>query len=197
MVQPELRSLCVFSGASDRVDSTFREAARRVGELVAAAGLDLIYGGASVGMMGVVADAALSAGGRVIGVIPRALQDLEIAHRGLTELHVVESMHARKALMADLSDAFVALPGGFGTLDELFEIVTWAQLKIHAKPIALLDVANYYAGLCAFVDHGVATGFVRPEHRRLLIRVVAPDELLDALRRARSTSSFEREPIPR
>jgi uncharacterized protein (TIGR00730 family) len=142
-----------------------------------------VYGGGSVGLMGAIADGALEAGGEAIGVIPRALELRELAHRGLTTLHVVGSMHERKARMAELADAFVALPGGLGTLEELAEILTWAQLGLHAKPCGLLDVEGYYAPLIAFVDHAVAEGFVRAEHRRILHVAPTLDGLLDAFER--------------
>ena len=145
--------------------------------------MGLVYGGARVGLMGVLADAALKAGGEVIGVIPRALVAREVAHAGLTELHVVESMHERKALMADLSDGFIALPGGWGTLDELFEILTWAQLGLHQKPCGLLNVQGYFDPLLSFVDHSIDEGFVRPEYRRLFAVADAAAPLLDLLSR--------------
>jgi uncharacterized protein (TIGR00730 family) len=171
----------VFCGSSAGRDPAFAAAARELGSRLAAQGRTLVYGGGRVGLMGLVADAALAGGGRVIGVIPEALAAREVAHRGLTELRVVASMHARKALMADLADAFVALPGGFGTLDELFEIVTWAQLGLHAKPLALLDVNGYFGPLAAFADRAVAEAFVRPEHRRLLVVEQSVEKLLAGL----------------
>jgi len=142
-------------------------------------GLGLVYGGGRVGLMGVVADAVLAAGGEAIGVLPRALATKELAHDGLSAMHVVGSMHERKALMADLSDAFVALPGGLGTLEELCEIVTWAQLGIHRKPCGLLDVEGYYQPLLEMLDHAVGEGFVRPEHRGLVLADSDPEKLLD------------------
>src|SRR5262245_40727131 len=144
-------------------------------------GLGLVYGGASRGMMGILADATLAEGGEVIGVIPRGLFQREVAHRGLTTLHEVGSMHERKALMADLADGFIALPGGYGTFDELFEIVTWAQLGIHAKPIGLLDVREYFSPLMILIERAAAEGFVPPAHTALLLRVETPAELLDRL----------------
>ena len=175
-----VRRVCVYCGSSLGADPAYREAAEGLGRRLAEAGLAVVYGGASVGLMGVLADAALAAGGEVIGVIPQALVDREIAHRHLTELRLVESMHERKALMVDLADAFVALPGGAGTLDELFETYTWAQLGVHRKPCGLLDVDGYWGGLLAFLDHAVTEGFVRPEHRRMLHLADDPDELLAA-----------------
>lgn len=162
------RRVCVFCGSSSGVRPEYEDAARGLGSALARRGIGVVYGGASVGLMGVVADAALAAGGEVIGVIPQALVDREVAHPRLSELHVVASMHERKAVMADLADAFVALPGGMGTLEELFEVFTWRQLGIHDKPIALLDVLGYWAGLAAFLEHAEAEGFLRAGHRRKL-----------------------------
>lgn len=159
---PAIRRVCVFCGSASGSRPGYAGAARELGTRLAHRGIGLVYGGAAVGLMGTVADAALAAGGEVIGVIPGALVDREIAHPGLSELHVVGSMHERKALMAELSGAFVALPGGLGTLEELFEVCTWRQLGLHAKPIALLDVEGYWAGLLAFLAHTEAEGFLRP-----------------------------------
>ncbi len=150
-----------------------------MGATLARRGLGLVYGGGSVGLMGAVADAALAGGGEVIGVIPQVLQIRELAHRSLSTLHVVGSMHERKALMAELSDGFVALPGGMGTLEELSEVLTWAQLGLHARPVGLLDVAGYYRPLAEFLDRAVGAGFLRPAHRRLLLVGDEPDGLLD------------------
>src|SRR5687767_2433518 len=149
-------------------------------------GIGVVYGGASVGLMGTVADAALAAGGEVVGVIPQALVDREIAHPGLSELHVVQSMHERKARMADLSDGFVALPGGTGTLDELFEVYTWTQLGLHAKPLGLLDVRGYFAQLAGFLDHAVQERFVTPQHRGMLVVEERPAAMIEAFRRWRA-----------
>jgi uncharacterized protein (TIGR00730 family) len=146
-------------------DPCFASAAREFGELLAKEGIALVYGGGHVGLMGVIADAVLANGGKAIGVIPRALWDREVGHRGLTELHIVETMHERKAMMASLADAFVALPGGLGTLEEIFEVWTWAQLGIHAKPLGFLDVAGFYGPLMGFLDGGVDAGFIRAQHR--------------------------------
>ena len=143
-------------------------------------GIGIVYGGAWVGLMGALADAALAAGGEVIGVIPQALIEREIGHPGLTELRIVDSMHERKALMAELADGFVALPGGIGTLEELFEVWTWAQLGLHAKPCALLDTDGFYGPLVAFLDHLVDAGFVREAHRGMLLTAHSPEELLTA-----------------
>jgi len=174
-----MKRICVFCGSSPGHDPRYLEAARDMGRVLAGRGLGLVYGGGSVGLMGAVADAALAAGGEVIGVIPQVLQIRELAHRGLTTLHVVGSMHERKALMAELSDGFVALPGGMGTLEELSEVLTWAQLGLHARPIGLLDVAGYYRPLAEFFDRAVGAGFLRPAHRALLLVGDQPGALLD------------------
>ena len=176
-----VRAVCVFCGSSEGASPKYIEAARELGRTLARAGVRVIYGGASIGLMGALADAALGAGGEVVGVIPWALRDREIAHDDLTELHVVDSMHERKAKMAELSDAFVALPGGIGTLEELFEVWTWAQLGIHRKTVALLDVDGYYAPLLTFLDLCVDEGFVREVQRELLIVVQDSQALLSAL----------------
>jgi len=177
----DLRSVCVFCGSNPGTDAAFVAAARAVGTTLAERGIRVVYGGGRVGMMGALADAAQAAGGRVTGVIPRDLVEREIGHTGLDDLRVVGSMHERKALMAELSDAFVALPGGIGTLEELFEVYTWAQLGIHAKPIGLLDVAGFYAPLAGFLDHVVERGFLRPETRDALAVADDLDALLAAL----------------
>lgn len=174
-----MRRICVFCGSNPGNDPAYRAAAVALGETLAARGIGLVYGGASVGLMAVVADTVLAAGGEVVGVIPQMLVDKEIAHAGLSELHVVASMHARKAEMAALSDGFVALPGGVGTLEELFEIWTWAQLGAHSKPVGLLDVNGFYAKLEAFLDHVVAEGFLREGHRGMLISATDPGDLVD------------------
>ncbi|MGF6594088.1 TIGR00730 family Rossman fold protein [Pseudomonas sp. 2835] len=176
-----VRSVCVFCGASTGVNPAYREAAIALGQTIAARGLTLVYGGGAVGLMGIVADAAMAAGGEVIGIIPEALKNAEIGHTGLTCLEVVDGMHARKARMAELSDAFIALPGGLGTLEELFEVWTWGQLGYHAKPLGLLDVNGFYSKLGSFLDHVVEEGFVRPQHRAMLQLADSPAELLDAM----------------
>jgi uncharacterized protein (TIGR00730 family) len=178
-----MRRVCVFWGSRVGVSANYAAAAVAVGEAIARRGWRLVYGGGRVGLMGIVADAALAAGGEVVGVITAGLATREIAHAGLSELRVVETMHARKALMAELSDGFIALPGGFGTLDELCEALTWAQLGIHAKPCALLDVDNYFAGLLAFFDHAFSSGFLAQATRALLLTETDPEQLLDALER--------------
>lgn len=176
-----MKRICVFCGSSSGNDPRYLEAAQAMGRVLADRGLGLVYGGGSVGLMGAVADAALAAGAEVIGVIPRVLQIRELAHRSLTTLHVVDSMHQRKALMAELSDGFVALPGGMGTLEELSEVLTWAQLGLHARPVGLLDVAGYYRPLATFFDQAVTAGFLRPVHRGLLLVGEEPAALLDQL----------------
>jgi uncharacterized protein (TIGR00730 family) len=171
--------ICVFCGSRPGNRPEYVEAGRRLGLLLAERRIGLVYGGASVGVMGAVADAVLKGGGEVIGVIPRALVQRELAHDHLTELRVVESMHERKALMAELSDAVIALPGGFGTFEELFETVTWSQLGIHRKAFGVLNVAGFYDGLLALVQHAVDEGFVPPEHRALILEATEPEPLLD------------------
>lgn len=176
-----MKSICVFCGANPGNDPAYGETAQRLGERLAKQGIDLVYGGGGVGMMGRVADAALSAGGRVYGVIPKGLATKEIAHQGVTELIVVPNMHARKARMAELSSGFIALPGGFGTLEELFEVTTWAQLGIHRKPIGLLNVNDYYTPLVTMIDSAVERGFIRPEYRQLLMNHDTEDELIEGM----------------
>ena len=173
-----MRSVCVYCGSSANAPEAHFAAARELGAAIARAGLTLVYGGAHVGLMGALADAALAAGGAVTGVIPRALVRMEVAHGGLTALHEVESMHDRKALMAELSDAFIALPGGFGTLDELCEIATWALLGFHHKPVVLANLGGYYDGLLAFLSRAAQEGYIRPQHRALLRTARTVDEAL-------------------
>jgi len=187
-----MKRICVFCGSSSGTDPRYAEAARALGRAIAGRGLELVYGGGSVGLMGTVADAALAAGGRVTGVIPQVLQIRELAHRGLSDLRVVGSMHERKALMAELSDGFVALPGGMGTLEELSEVLTWAQLGLHAQPVGLLDVGGYYRPLIEFFDHAVTAGFLRPHHRAILQVAEGSDPLLDRLAAWRPSGPVER-----
>lgn len=176
-----MRNVCVFCGSSPGARPVYAEAAREMGRLLAARNLGLVYGGGAVGLMGIVADAVLDAGGAVVGVIPQALADREIAHRGLTELHVVQSMHQRKALMASRADVFVAMPGGFGTYEEFFEAVTWTQLGVHRKPCGLLNVEGFYDPLIQFLDLAEHERFVRPSHRATVVAEATPDALLDRL----------------
>lgn len=183
-----LQRVCVYCGSSPGRNSAFAGAARALGAELVRRGLGLVYGGGHVGLMGAIADAVLASGGDVVGVIPQRLVDAEVAHMGLSRLEVVDSMHSRKARMAEVADAFIALPGGFGTLDELFEILTWAQLGLHGKPCGLLDVQDYFAPLVQWVDRAVDEGFVRPRHRALLMLDTDPARLLDRL--------SEHEPVP-
>ncbi|WAH58256.1 TIGR00730 family Rossman fold protein [Pseudomonas silvicola] len=176
-----LTSVCVFCGASSGTNPAYRDAAVTLGRTLAERKLTLVYGGGAVGLMGIVADAVLQAGGEVIGIIPHSLNDLEIGHKGLTRLEVVDGMHARKARMAELADAFIALPGGLGTLEELFEVWTWGQLGYHGKPLGLLEVNGFYSKLTGFLDHLVQENFVREQHRAMLQVNDSADALLDAL----------------
>jgi hypothetical protein len=174
-----MNRICVFCGSSSGTDPAYAAAATRLGRTLAGRGIELVYGGGTVGLMGTVANAVLAAGGKVVGVIPRALQLRELAHVSLTSLHVTGSMHERKAKMAELSRGFIALPGGLGTLEEFAEIVTWAQLGIHARPCGLLDVKGYFRPLVAFLDQAVKEGFVSPLHRALIMVEEDPGALLD------------------
>src|SRR5215213_7338814 len=167
--------VCVFCGASPGARPAYREATEKLARVLASEGIGVVYGGGGVGLMGALADAVLAEGGEIIGVIPRALVDREIAHRDVTDMRVVGSMHERKALMAELSEAFVALPGGIGTLEELFEVYTWAQLGLHRKPCALLNVEGYFNGIASFLGHAVEERFVREEHREMLIVEAEPE----------------------
>lgn len=176
-----LQSLCVFCGASDGNLPAYRRAAQLLGASIARRRLTLVYGGGSMGLMGAVADAALAEGGRVVGVITKLLHSREVAHKGLHELHVVESMHERKMMMANTAEAFVVLPGGFGTLDELFEIIAWAQLGIHSKPIGLVNTNAFYDRMLDFLDHCGTQGFLRLDHRKQLFASPDPDDLVDRM----------------
>lgn len=164
-----LKRVCVFCGSRQGNRPAYVEAARQLGLQLAERQIELVYGGGKVGLMGVLADACLAAGGSVVGVIPRALMEWEVGHEGLTRLEIVDSMHTRKARMAEQADGFIALPGGMGTFEELFEILTWAQLGFHAKPVALLDVEGYYGPLVQMLERGVSEGFMKPENRSLLL----------------------------
>lgn len=175
------KTICVYCGSSVGLREEYRTAARELGKAIADAGCRLVYGGAQVGLMGAIADAALAAGGVVVGVIPQQLMDREVAYKGLTELHVVENMHQRKHMMAELANAFVALPGGYGTLDELCEVLGWVQLGIHGKPVILLDIENYWQPLFAMFDRAVEEGFLKPIHRRNAIRATAVQEIFTIL----------------
>ena len=180
-----MQRLCVFCGSSAGTDLRYREAAESLGRLLVARHVGLVFGGGSIGLMGVVADAVLADGGDVVGVIPHALAARELAHRGVADMRVVPSMHARKALMAELSDGFIALPGGLGTFEELFEIATWGQLGIHRKPVGVLNVAGYYDPLVALLDHSVREGFVSAGNRELIAIEETPGALMEALLRHR------------
>jgi uncharacterized protein (TIGR00730 family) len=182
---PDLSSVCVYAGSNSGTRPAYAEAAARLGRALARRGLTVVFGGGAIGLMGVLADSALEAGARVIGVIPRGLRDREVGHDGLTALHVVESMHERKLAMAELSDAFIALPGGIGTLEELIEVLTWTQLGVHGKPCSVLEVDGYYRPLLALLDHAVREGFLAEEHRAMLLQGDDPDTLLSDLERWR------------
>ena len=173
-----MNSVCVFCGSSFGINPAYNEAAHAMGTLLATQGLTLVYGGAKVGLMGTVADAALQAGGQVIGVLPRALQEKELAHEGLSELHIVDSMHERKALMAEKSEAFVTLPGGAGTLEELFEVWTWGQLGFHMKPCGFLNTNGFYDKLLTFLDYQTQEGFMKQEMRSMVLAAETPEGLL-------------------
>jgi uncharacterized protein (TIGR00730 family) len=176
-----LRRICIFCGSSSGTREVYRQAAQTVGRLLCRRGIELVYGGGHVGLMGIVADACLNEGGRVIGVIPQALADREVAHTGLTELRIVSSMHERKALMADLSDAFISLPGGYGTWEEFFEVLTWSQLGIQRKACGVLNVDGYYDPLLEMADRALSEGFLRDVHRNLLLSDSDPERLVDRL----------------
>jgi uncharacterized protein (TIGR00730 family) len=182
--------ICVYTGSRHGSRPEYEAAARVFGSLLAREGIGLVYGGGHLGLMGVVADAALAAGGEVVGVIPRKLVEWEVAHRGLTELHVVHSMHERKQMMADLSDAFVALPGGIGTMEELFEVWAWLHLGYHDKPCALLDVAGFYEPLIVFLDRMVAEGFLKAGTREMLLTDTDGEALLERLRAFRAPATL-------
>jgi len=178
------RRICIYCGSSSGNDPLYTTAARDIGTYLAHQGIGVVYGGGRIGLMGTIADAALEAGGEVFGVIPHKLQELEVAHGKLTELFVVDSMHARKMVMAQLSDAFVALPGGFGTLDELFEVTTWTQLGYHAKPVGIVNIAGYFDPLLRYLDHARDAGFIRAPHRGILQAAPTIEDLLPLLANA-------------
>lgn len=176
-----IRRLAIYCGSATPADPVYIETARTVGRALARRGIGIVYGGGRLGLMGAVADAALAEGGEVIGIIPEALVNREVAHKGCTDLRVVANMHERKALFTDLSDGFVTIPGGVGTMDELWEAVSWAQLGYHEKPVGLLNVAGYYDHLIAFTRHMVEVGFVRPEHARIIVQGEEIGALVDAM----------------
>lgn len=177
----EVRAICVYCGSSNRVDDVHRDSARRIGRQIGERGLQLVYGGGRVGLMGITADATLAAGGEVIGIIPGHIQELEVEHTNLTELHVVDSMHTRKRMMFDRSDAFVVLPGGLGTLDETFEIITWKQLGLHDKPVVIVDARGYWRPMIDMLEYMIGAGFARSEHLNLFRVVADVDDIFDAL----------------
>jgi hypothetical protein len=177
----DIRRVCVFCGSNVGTDPVYKQAADRIGREIVRRGWGLVYGGGSVGLMGALADAVLSAGGEVIGVIPKMLATKELLHTGATIMHIAPTMHARKALMEQFADAFVALPGGYGTFEELLEIITWAQLGIHAKPIGLFNVGGFYDGLAHFFDHAIGEGFIKQQHRALVVTAHTAGDLLDRL----------------
>lgn len=176
-----IKRICVFCGSNTGARSAYTDAARQLGKAIVSQGIGLVYGGGSIGLMGVIADAVLKEKGNVIGVIPHALSAKEFAHAGLTELRMVSSMHERKAMMAELSDAFIAMPGGFGTFDELFEILTWAQLGLHTKPIGLLNVEGYFDGLLTFINHVLDERFIQAKHHQMIITSHDPEKLLSEI----------------
>lgn len=176
---PAMKNICVYCGSSPGRLEAYADGARALAQALVARDIGLVYGGASIGLMGLIADTVLQLGGRAVGVIPQALARKEVAHKGLTELHITHTMHERKTLMAELSDGFIAMPGGIGTFEELFEIWTWAQLGIHAKPVGLLNVAGYFDALTTFLDHATQEQFLKPQHRSVLIVEPEPVALLD------------------
>ena len=189
-----LRNLAVFCASADGTKPIYRQAAEELGMALAVRGYGLIYGGAKAGLMQAVADAVLAAGGRVVGVIPEVLVELEVAHQGLTELHVTSTMHTRKALMSERADAFLVLPGGFGTLEELFEVLAWRTLKLHAKSIVLLNIDSFYDGLLAFLDHCVLQGMLKQKNRDFLLVAHTIDQVFDHLEVSEQATSGYREP---
>lgn len=188
--------ICVFCGSQAGTNGLYRQTAIDMGRLLVLRGYGLVYGGGHVGLMGVIADAVLASGGEVIGVIPESMVARELAHTGVTRLDVVSGMHERKARMATLADAFIALPGGYGTFEELFEVITWAQIGLHRKPIGLLNVAGYFDALRALVEHAITEGFIRSEHRRLLTIAEDPASLLDTLGLSDERAGLTLSPLP-
>lgn len=188
----ELRTVCVYCGSSDKMDPAYLQAADAMGRSIAGRNLDVVFGGGGTGMMGALADGALASGGRVIGVIPEIFNTPELLHAGLEELHVVGTMHARKAMMADLADAFVALPGGFGTLEELFEMLTWMQIGLHTKPIGILNVRSYFEPLISLIQHAEEQGFIYREHRDMILVSERPEELISQLETFEIPAGLER-----
>ncbi|MBS0261599.1 MAG: TIGR00730 family Rossman fold protein [Planctomycetes bacterium] len=177
----QIQRVCVFCGSNTGTDPNFRKAAEALGTEIARRRWGMVYGGGSIGLMGVVADAVLAANGEVFGVIPEMLATKELLHTGVTRMHIAPSMHARKALMEQSADAFVAMPGGFGTFEELLEIITWAQLGLHAKPIGILNVGGFYNSLIDFFEKAITTGFIKATHRQLFVTAASPGDLLDKI----------------
>lgn len=174
-------SICVYAGSSDRLSQAYLSAATRLGRALAAKGITVIYGGGKTGLMGALSDAVIESGGRVVGVLPKLFNTPELAHRGLSELHLVDDMHQRKRLMFDMAGGFIAVPGGFGTLEELFEMLTWAQIGLHRRPIGLLNVAGYFDPLLGLIEHARHSGFIYHEHNELMVVHSDPDQLLDLM----------------
>jgi uncharacterized protein (TIGR00730 family) len=194
IAEGDMRRLCVFCGSRLGTKPIYAEAARDLGKLLVQRGWGLVFGGGHVGLMGVLADAMLEVGGEVVGVIPQGLVDRELAHSRCTQLHVTRTMHERKALMADLSNAFLALPGGYGTLDETFEMLTWVQLGLQAKPVGLLNIAGFFDALIFFLEHTVTEGFIKPSHRGLLLSAASPIALIGLLEQSQPAPSEEKWP---
>ena len=178
-----IKRICVYAGSNPGKDDCYRTATQNLARTLVHSGIGIVYGGGNVGLMGELADTVLALGGEVVGIMPRQLVEKEVAHLGLTDLQVVESMHERKAAMAELSDAFVALPGGIGTLEEIIEVYTWSQLGLHPKACVLLNINGYYDGLTAFLDHAVVEGFLDRSHRDLLVVIERPEDLVESLER--------------
>lgn len=189
---PSMNTVCVYCGSSDQIEEGFLQAADEMGRVLSERGLNLVYGAGNTGMMGRLADAVIENGGQAIGIIPKIFETPELMHDGLSELHVVDDMHARKALMAKMSDAFIALPGGFGTFEELFEILTWSQIGLHSKPIGVLNVDKYFTPMLDLIEHARAEGFIYREHRELLISEPIPTELLDKLMEYKQPKDLDR-----
>lgn len=189
---PEIKRVCVYCGSADDVPAKYYEAAKAIGAEIARRGYGLVYGGGATGLMGAVADAVIGAGGEAIGVIPEHFYTPKLAHAGLTDLEIVPDMHARKARMAEIADAFIALPGGYGTMEEFFEILTWAQIGLHDKPIGLYNFEGYYDLMLDFIDRAVAEGFIFTEHRGLFVSATTPVEMLDALENYRHPGGVAR-----
>lgn len=191
-IQPVMKTICIYCGSSDRIPEQYLDAARQMGRAVAHRNMVVIYGAGSTGMMGAVAEGALQAGGEVWGIMPRMFDKPQLAHLGLSRYEVTDTMHSRKARMAELADAFIALPGGFGTFEELFEMITWAQIGVHRKPIGLLDTQGFYQPLLALAQHAMQEGFLYPEHLQLFTYAAEPESLLDALENHRLPDGLER-----